>query len=458
MNTRWATVLSAGLLAAACGGGQDDMPGADSDPHSPAAEGPRQRALATGLAADSPPADAALPGEVLVKLRRATDLPAVLQQHRLRRVASLGPRPIYRLRLIGSTDVDAKVAALRADARVLVAEPNFQSSSPEARKAAVWAIGEQSQYTAQWAPQAIGLAAAHALGTGVGMRVAVLDTGVDLQHPALAGRLLPGRDYIDGDQVPAEGGGPDNLAWGHGTHVAGLVALTAPGARIMPMRVLDPDGRGNIWVVAEALIHAADPDRVGASPDGAHVINLSLGTTRPTRILDTVIELVTCSDDDEDEDNDDYSDPGYQQDQRRCSSSGGSVVVAAAGNGGSDTERQYPAAEGAEGALSVAASNASATLASFSNRGPWIQIAAPGEGLTSSVPGGAWGVWSGTSMSAPLVAGVAALVRGRHPDWKPVDVTKRLQDRSARLCGTTLRRVDAAGAMQDQVPPDTPCP
>jgi subtilisin family serine protease len=290
------------------------------------------------------------------------------------------------------------------------------------------------------------------------MRVAVLDTGVELTHPALRSKLLPGRDFVDGDNDPSEMGGASRAGWGHGTHVAGLVLLAAPSAKVMPLRVLDPDGRGNVWAIAEALLYAADPDGVGASNDGAHVINLSLGTTQPTRMLDVVIELVTCSDDDEDEDDDDYSDPGFRQDQERCNLHHGSVVMAAAGNGASSTERQYPAAEGAEGALSVAASNSSARLASFSNRGPWIQIAAPGQGITSTVPGGGYGVWSGTSMATPLASGVAALVKARNPDWKPVDVTKRLEDRSALLCGTALRRVDAAGAVNDQVPPDIVCP
>lgn len=447
MNVRITAVACACLLTIACGGGSDPGVVADSTSGSDAS-----RSTAAALP------DAAVPGEVLVKLRLATDLQGVLSQHQLSLISSFGARPIHRLRLIGSTDIDAKVAALRADARVLIAEPNFRSSTPEARKAAVWAIGEQGDYTAQWAPQAIGLAAAHTVSQGAGMRVAVLDTGVDLGHPALVSRLLPGRDFVDGDDEPAEVGGSSRLGWGHGTHVAGLVALTAPAARIVPLRVLDPDGGGNVWVISEALLHAADPDQVGATDDGAHVINLSLGTTQPTRILDAIVELVTCSDDDDDEDDDDYSDPGFQQDKERCNINHGSVVIAAAGNGASATERHYPAAEKAEGALSVAASTEASTLAAFSNHGAWIQIAAPGEGLTSTVPGGGYGVWNGTSMAAPLAAGVAALVLSRNPDWKPVDVTKRLTDRSALLCATSLRRIDAAGAVQDFVPPDSACP
>jgi subtilisin family serine protease len=82
---------------------------------------------------------------------------------------------------------------------------------------------------------------------------------------------------------------------------------------------------------------------------------------------------------------------------------------------------------------------------------------APGEGITSTIPGG-YGTWSGTSMASPLAAGVAALVWSRNPDWKPVDVTKRLQDRSHKLCGTDdFRGLHALGAVADFVPPDPLC-
>jgi subtilisin family serine protease len=458
MFKKLVTAAAVGCLLAACGGGDAGVDGGDAAAGALDADVSTRSATAASVAPLSTTTDAALPGEVLVKLRSSADLAGVLSAHRLTLVSRFGARPMFRMKLVSGSSVDAKLNALRADSRVLIAEPNFRAASPEARKAAVWAIGSASQYTAQWAPRALGLPSAHAVTRGAGMRVAVLDTGVDLSHPALRNRLLPGRDFVDGDNDPSEVGGAGRAGWGHGTHVSGLVLLVAPSARVMPLRVLDPDGRGNVWAIAEALLHAADPDGVGATNDGAHVINLSLGTTQPTRMLDVVVELVTCSDDDENEANDDYSDPGFRQDKDRCDLHHGSVVMAAAGNGASSTERQYPAAEAAEGALSVAASNSSSRIASFSNRGPWIQIAAPGQGITSTVPGGGYGVWSGTSMAAPLASGVAALVKARNPDWKPVDVTSRLADRSALLCGTTLRRVDAAGAVMDQVPPDIVCP
>ena len=291
---------------------------------------------------------------------------------------------------------------------MLLAEPNVVNSSPEARRNAVWAIGNPQAYAAQWAPAALRLAEAHRLSTGAGVRVAVLDTGVDRDHPALAGRLLPGFDFVDYDDDPSEEGSEADVAFGHGTHVAGLVALVAPDAMIMPLRVLDADGQGNAWVLAEALLYAVDPDGDPTTDDGAHVINLSLGTTTRTRIFDAVVELATCS---AVFDND-LADPGYDADAERCSQMRGVVIVAAAGNDGSNAVREYPAAEtSTHGLAAVGASAANARRASFSNYGSWVRFAAPGDGITSSVPGGGYGTWSGTSMAAPLFAGTAALLR-----------------------------------------------
>src|SRR6185295_13063961 len=106
--------------------------------------------------------------------------------------------------------------------------------------------------------------------------VAVLDSGVDLSHPALAAHLIAGYDFVDGDADPQEAPGGSGV--GHGTHVAGLIALAAPEARIMPVRVLDAEGAGDMWRLARALVWASDPDGDPATPDGADVINLSLTT------------------------------------------------------------------------------------------------------------------------------------------------------------------------------------
>jgi len=399
-----------------------------------------------------------IPGEILVQLRSGSDLSAIQTGYRLSLMSRFGQRPIFRFRVTGQQRVDAVVNALRADPRVAVAEPNFAAGAPEARKRSVWAVGEPGAYTTQWAPSAMGLPAAHTRATGQGQLVAVLDTGVDFSHPALAGRLLPGWDFVDGDSDSSEVGVVGVGGFGHGTHVAGLVALAAPGAQIMPLRVLDAAGEGNIWVLAEAMLHAVDPDRVPTTPDGARIINLSLGTNQRTAILDLVTRLVQCSDDDDDDEEDaPLDDPGYNVDKERCNVLGSAVVVAAAGNSGNSTELQYPAAEKSAGRMAVAASAASGRLARLSNWGSWIDVAAPGEGLTSAVPGGGYGVWSGTSMATPLVAGVAALLFQENPDWKPEDITKRLRESAVALCDTSLRQVHADAAVRDVQLPGPVC-
>lgn len=423
--------------------------------------------LSLGAAAQAPRPDRPVPQELILQVVEGQSVEAVAATHELSLLDQFGSRPIWRARVAPGDKVATVVQAMQSDNRVQYAEAHVENQTPEGRHNVVWAIGgSAAEWAAQWAPQAMRLPQAHARATGAGITVALLDTGVDPLHPTLANRLLrdgngqvKGRDFVDGDNDPSEMGSVADLGYGHGTHVAGLIALAAPNARLMPARVLTPSGQGNVWVLAEALMWAVDPDGNPATADGAQVINLSLGTTRKTNFLDQVIGLVTCSDDDDDDGGgagSGFGDPGFEQDKQRCDGQGGSVVISAAGNE-AGTQPIYPAAEQAEGALSVAAATQAHRLADFSSRGTWVQIAAPGDQIISTVPGNQWAVWSGTSMAAPLVSGVAALLREANPDWKAVDVTKRITDRSAKMCGTKLRRVDAAAAVLDREPVRTRC-
>jgi subtilisin family serine protease len=455
-----AATLALSILLGACGGGGGDDPPAGSGPAPTdgGAEGPVDPLVA----------------DVIVQLRPGANVDALAATNSLTVVDRFGQRPIWRLRVAPGASADAAITALRADPGVRFAERNIASQTPEGRNTSVWAVGgDAGVYATQWAPQALQLDAAHATSTGQGIRVAVLDTGIDTTHPALAPRIartaagdVLGRDFVDDDGDASEAGTRTDAGFGHGTHVAGLVALAAPGARLMPVRVLDASGRGNTWVLAEALAWAIDPDGNPATDDGAHVINISLGTTQRTELLKTVTELAGCTFDDDD---DDFDDPGFDDDRQRCANRFATVVAAAAGNSGSTTEEQFPAAEPVKGVLGVAASTEARRIAAFSNAGSWIGIAAPGEAVVSTVPGGGWGVWSGTSMAAPWVAGSAALVLQTLPpggdaglaaarQWTPEDVAKRLADRSSALCDSSLRKLDAAAAVNDEPAADPACP
>jgi subtilisin family serine protease len=386
-----------------------------------------------------------LPGEVIVKLVQAADLAGVAADHALdpAPLDQFGTRPIFRLAILDGADPLDRAAELVGDARVTYAEPNFAAQAPEGRQRTPWAIGGDSGgYAAQWAPGTIRLPEAHAVTRGAGITVAVLDTGVDAAHPALSGRLLPGYDFVDMDADPSEVGvyGQDP-AFGHGTHVSGLVALAAPEAVILPLRVLDRDGVGNIWVLAEALAYAVDPDGDPLTDDGADVINLSLSTTRRTDLLEDIVAEVTCDDDDDD-------DEARWVEDDDCLANGGRgvVVVAAAGNSGASLP-EYPAAEALAGLLAVAASTPGDTLASFSNYGDWVQVAAPGEAIISSVPGGGYGTWSGTSMAAPFVAGQAALVQAANPLLTAAQVVQQMTATAVEMDGPVPLRIDAAAAL-----------
>ncbi len=384
--------------------------------------------------------DPFLPGEVVVKLRVATDLRAVAASHYLdpTPIEQFGARPIYRLRILDGAAPPQRAAAIMSDSRVLYAEPNFVSEGPEERQDSMWDGGVAvADFAAQWAPAAIRLPEALAVTRGAGITVAVLDTGVDATHPALAGHLVPGYDFVDMDNDPSEVGvaGVDR-GFGHGTHVAGLVALAAPGAKIMPLRVLDQHGRGNIWVLAEALHYAINPDGDLGTVDGASVINLSLSTPLHSQLLQDVMASITCDN------------PSRTPTENLCAATGGrgAVVVTAAGNSGSTTP-EYPAGEGMKGLFSVGATTQTDAIATFSNRGSWVNVAAPGDRIVSSVPGG-YATWSGTSMAAPLVAGEAALVRAACPGMTSDQVEQQILGTATHLNGQIARRIDAAAAVK----------
>jgi subtilisin family serine protease len=257
-------------------------------------------------------------------------------------------------------------------------------------------------YGQQWGMAMIGADAAHQTTEGQGATVAVVDTGANFAHPDLAGRLIPGHDFVDGDDDPTDQndqdsmGNPDDVY--HGTHVTGILAAdadngvgvegVAPLASVLVVRVLGRDGSGSVDAVANGIDYART--------HGANVINLSLGADVPligdsdTTIRDAI--------------------------QRALSQ--GIVVVAAAGNNSMPICDQ-PRVQGPFMCVAAVDRNGSATFyTNFSGFGSAFGIAAPGgagqgpieDDILSTNKGAGYRYEAGTSQATPHVSGVAALL------------------------------------------------
>jgi len=261
----------------------------------------------------------------------------------------------------------------------------------------------------------IDLPAAWDVSTGSNSVVtAVVDTGVDAGHPDLAGRVVAGRNIVDGDDDTAD-------ALGHGTKMAGILGAVANNAvggagvawavRIMPIKVTTrPDGAATDTNIAAGITWAVD--------HGARVVNLSLGAPGGSAVLQTAVEYAAAHD---------------------------VLVVASAGNAGSDVP-EFPA--GCRGVLAVGATDASGRRTPFSNYGPWVDVNAPGVGLvTPKANSAGFTSATGTSAATALVSGVAVLLRATHPGATQAEIADRLR-RSARGRGPVgAEGVDASGVI-----------
>ncbi|MCK0112916.1 S8 family serine peptidase [Ornithinimicrobium sp. F0845] len=234
---------------------------------------------------------------------------------------------------------------------------------------------------------------------GEGVTVAVLDTGIDADHPDLTDRIVDAQDFTGGDNP--------NDTNGHGTHVASTIAGTgaesdgaragmAPESDLLVGKVLGTFGGQESWII-EGMEWAVD--------SGADVVNMSLGLQQPNDCTDPIAQAL-----------DSLADQ--------------SLFVVSAGNLGADQTVTSPGC--ADGALTVAAVDSDSETARFSSRGMTPDhrvkpdIAAPGVAITGAAAGGGYTQMSGTSMAAPHVAGAAALVRQAHPDWSVQELREAL--------------------------------
>lgn len=290
----------------------------------------------------------------------------------------------------------------------------------------VRAIATDPLRAQQWGLTRLGAEQVWAAAPASSQLVAVLDTGVDAAHPDLAGVVVDGRDVLAGGTARTD-------PHGHGTHVAGIVAAVGGngiggaglgrGARVLPVRVLDATGWGNDGDVARGIVWAVD--------NGATVVNLSLGGTTPSALLSTAIDYALARD---------------------------VVVVAASGNSGKDGDPTlYPAAT--PGVIAVGAISQDGTRPDFSSSGPHLALAAPGVSIVSTVPGGGYQPWTGTSMAAPFVAAAAAMLNHAEPALTPAQVRERFMA-TARDLGAPGRDssygaglVDPAAALAAGRPP-----
>ncbi len=345
----------------------------------------------------------------------------------------------------------------------LAALSGVKSATPDA-KIALTATPNDPNFAGQDWLRAVGAPAAWNVSTGTGQTiVAVIDSGIDLTHPDLVANLWtnPGEvagngfdddgdgiiDDVHGVNFVNNSGDPSDVL-GHGTHVAGIIGAVGnngvggsginPHARIMPLKFIGPDGgltSNAVRAVNYAVAH------------GAKVINESWGGG-------------------------DY-DPALADAITRAAHAG-VIVVSSAGNYASNNDAApfYPAnyVTQADNVVTVAAANATGGLSNYSNFGATtVTLAAPGDNVLSTLPGGRYGVLSGTSMAAPMVSGAISLLWDAHPDWTYRQVLAKLRssvDADATLAGKTItggrldlaRLLDASTSPPPAVVPPTVTP
>jgi serine protease len=370
---------------------------------------------------------------------------------------------LYRVNLPSALSVDQAVAALRVRSGVAIAQPDYRveiARTPDDPSfGSLWGLDNTGQ--GGGTPSAdIGAPVAWNTSTGTGHTiVAVIDTGVDYNHPDLAANMwrnsreIPGNgidddhngykddvygyDFANNDSNPMD----DN---GHGTHVSGTIgALGNNGigvagvdwhAKIMALKFLDSSGSGYLSNAVRALNYAV--------ANGAKVVNASFGGGGYDAAMATAIANARAH---------------------------GVIVVAAAGNdsANNDTTPSYPANYPGDNLISVAATDRNDQLAYFSNYGrTTVDIAAPGQSIYSTLPGGRYGTYSGTSMATPHVTGAIALVWDAHPTWTYQQVIAAVLNTADRISSLTGKvatgRLDVGKAITygqtTPTPPPTPTP
>jgi subtilisin family serine protease len=328
--------------------------------------------LAAGSVANAEDAS----GGLLVKLSAKTRIDDMDRDHHAREIGSIPGVNLYVVKPANRRSTAALRAELTQDPRVLAVENNL----PITVKANEYYFAKDGGFGGCASGQPynqVDYGFISQFVNGSGVVVALLDTGIDFNHPALIGHFIPGYNFINNTAYAIDlPDNPTNPAaspgTGHGTFNAGIITQMAPGAMIMPLKVLNGQGQGTLQNVIAAIYWAI--------ANNANIIHMSFSAAQSSPGLNAAI---------------------------RAAHAAGIIVVASAGNEAS-ANPDYPA--GSPYVQSVAAVNSDNTLAPFSNYGNSISFVAPGNGIRSTFWNGGYAIGYGTSFAAPFVTGLAALL------------------------------------------------
>jgi len=323
-------------------------------------------------------------GHVLVAMRKHGARPDFAKA-----LSKAGARSLGTLPGLGIDVAAVAPGAEQATVAKLRQDPNVEFAEVDHLMPAAATVNDPS-YGSEWHLQRIHAPAAwdHTMGSGV--VIAILDTGVDAAHPDLAAQIVPGWNFYDNNADTSD-------VANHGTAVAGAaaaatnngvgVAGVAGGAKLMPVRIASPSSYAYWSAAAQGIVYAAD--------HGARVVNLSYEGAVGSASVQAAAQYLRSK---------------------------GGVLIVAAGNTGA-IDRTAPT----DLMLVVSATDEADQLASFSTYGDFVSLAAPGNNILSTLRGGNYVYWWGTSFATPIVAGAAALVLAQRPEFTPAQVEALLK-------------------------------
>ena len=363
---------------------------------------------------DSPPGLPAvnerryLPGEVLFVMKpdaAAADIQRVVRRFNLRLISversELIGTSVHRYRVPNGQDVPAAIRAMTRDARVAYAQPNYVFQRPD------YVFRLQSSTTTpaggaslQYVVDTLRLPEAHLLSRGESVPIAVIDSGIDANHPEIVGRIVKRFDAVGGPFQPHE----------HGTGMAGAIIAHAqltgvsPRADIFAARAFAPGQAAGASGTSFHILKAMD----WSIREGARVINMSFAGPRDP-MMTRAIQVAA---------------------ERRI------AMIAAMGNEGPNAPTSYPAAD--PNVIAVTAVDQRGQIFEAATRGDYVAVAAPGVEVLLPAPQGGYQISSGTSVAAAHVSGIAALILARQPTLEPAALRQILRDTARRAADPQL--------------------